>query len=284
MPVFDHAGIRFSFEEDGAGRPVVLLHATASGAMQWRSLSEHLRRRYRVLAVDLPGYGATARTADGPGLAGHAAVVRAVADHCGEPVHLVGHSFGGAVALNAAIAMPDLVRSLTVIEPVAFNLLRPGSGADRQLAREVDALSGLICACVADDAPAAALAHFIDFWNGRGAWSVLPQRTRAQLVAQVGAIVGDFAAGHGEAWTAEACRTIACPTLAVMGMQSKPHSQRVTEIVAEAIAGARLHMVLDAGHMLPLTHPRIVNPMIAAFLAETDLRRSEPGAAFVHAA
>jgi pimeloyl-ACP methyl ester carboxylesterase len=286
MPTVDGAGIRFSFEEEGAGRPVLLLHSTASGAMQWVSLTGHLRGRYRVLAVDLPGYGATVGIAsrDAPGLAGHAAVVRAVADHCGEPVHLVGHSFGGAVALKAALAAPESIRSLTVIEPVAFNVLRSGTDVDRHLAREVDALAGLIAACVADDAPDAALAHFIDFWNGEGAWSVLPARTRAHLSAQVGAIVDDFAAGRGEIWPAEACRTIAQPTLAVMGMQSKPHSQRVTEMVAEAIPGGRLHMVLDAGHMLPLTHPRLLNPMIAAFLAEADLRRSVSPRAYGRAA
>lgn len=284
MPVVDVGGARFSFEEDGAGRPVLLLHATASGAMQWRGLAECLRGRYRVVAANLPGYGGSVRSRRDPGLAGHAAVVRAVADRCGEPVHLVGHSFGGAVALKAAMAMPDAVRSLTVIEPVAFNVLRFGGGADRQLAREVDALAGLIGACVADDAPAAALAHFVDFWNGQGAWSVLPAWTRAHLAAQVGAIIDDFAAGRGEAWSAEACKAIERPTLALMGMQSKPHSQRVTELVAEFIPGARLHMVLDAGHMLPLTHPGTINPMIAAFLAEIDLRDTASPGAFVRAA
>jgi pimeloyl-ACP methyl ester carboxylesterase len=155
---------------------------------------------------------------------------------------------------------------------VAFNVLRFGSGADRHLAREVDALSGLIAACVADNAPDAALAHFIDFWSGRGAWSVLPARTRAHMKAQVGSIVDDFAAGRGEVWPAEACRAIDRPTLAVMGMQSKPHSQRVTEMIAESIPGARLHMVLDAGHMLPLTHPEIVDPIVTGHLITAEAR------------
>jgi pimeloyl-ACP methyl ester carboxylesterase len=236
------------------------------------------------VAANLPGYGVTVRSGNGPGLADHVAVVQAVADHCGEPVHLVGHSFGGVVALKAAMTVPNAIRSLTVIEPVAFNLLRHGAGADRKLAREIDALSGLIAASVADDAPAAGLAHFIDFWNGQGAWSVLPPSTRARLTAQVGAILDDFAAGRAEVWSVEACRTIALPTLTFMGMQSKPHSQRVTELVAESIPGARLHMVLEAGHMLPLTHPRSVNPLIAAFLAECDLGRTVSPGAHVRAA
>lgn len=274
MATVERGGTPVPFEEDGAGRPVLLLHATASSPAQWGGVAEHLQGRYRIVAANLPGYGATVRSGIGPGLADHVAVVQAVADRYGEPVHLVGHSFGGVVALKAAMTVPETIRSLTVIEPVAFNLLRHGDVADRKLAREIDALSGLIAACVADDSPAAGLAHFIDFWNGQGAWSVLPLSTRTRLSAQVGAILDDFAAGRAEVWSAEACRTIALPTLAVMGMQSKPHSQRVTELVAESIPGARLHMVLAAGHMLPLTHPRSVNPMIAAFLAECDLRRT----------
>src|SRR5690606_9254560 len=122
------------------------------------------RDRYRVLAVDLPGYGSTARPGGAAaGLAGHAAIVQAVAEHCGGPVHLVGHSFGGVVALKAAMTAAESIRSLTVVEPVAFNLLHCRTGADGRLAREIDALSGVVAACMADDAPEAALAHFIDF-------------------------------------------------------------------------------------------------------------------------
>ena len=59
---------------------------------------------------------------------------------------------------------------------------------------------------------------------------------------------------------------IACPTLAVMGLDSPPPSMRVTEIVADSIPGAALGIIAGAGHMLPLTDPHLLDPMIAEHL------------------
>src|SRR5690606_15786898 len=118
-------GARLSFREEGAGCPVVLIHATTSTGEQWHSLVDHLVRRYRVLVPDLPGNGGSGLPSgrSAPGLGIHIDAVRALIDHCGEPVHLVGHSFGAAVALATAVSARDNVASLTAIEPAAFHLL-----------------------------------------------------------------------------------------------------------------------------------------------------------------
>ena len=100
----------------------------------------YLEGRFRIFTPDLPGYGASTVAATG-GLGGDAAIIGALIDRIGAPVHLVGHSYGGAVALKLAASRPDAVRSLTVIEPVAFHLLIDGSAADRALFAEAAGLA-----------------------------------------------------------------------------------------------------------------------------------------------
>src|SRR5262249_30208560 len=112
------------FIETGTGPLVVLVHASMSGARQWGTLTEALKDRFRVRAVNLFGYG---RTADWPEeqpptLDDYAGLVlSAVPDT--ESVALIGHSFGGAVAMQAARRLGARAARLVLIEPSIFSLL-----------------------------------------------------------------------------------------------------------------------------------------------------------------
>ena len=121
MPTIELDQARLAYLEVGAGETVVLLHSSASSGAQWRSLCAPLAERFTALAPDLYGYGASDPW---PGraamtLADEVAPLEALLARRPGPVHLVGHSYGGAVALRLALRAPTL-RSLTLIEPVAF--------------------------------------------------------------------------------------------------------------------------------------------------------------------
>src|SRR5687768_11557963 len=107
---------------------VLLLHCSGSSGAQWRSLIEKLGRRYRVIAPDLRSYSSLARAA---------APIRSILGRLSAPAHLVGHSYGGAVALHVARTRPELLRSLTLVEPSAFHLLRGGDGIAAAALREI---------------------------------------------------------------------------------------------------------------------------------------------------
>src|SRR5215510_8252736 len=131
--------------------PIVLLHCSGSTGAQWRALAAELGDRYRVLTPDLIGYGAAAPWS-GRGqfrLADEAAPVRSVIGRVAEPVHLVGHSYGGAVALHIARTRPELLRSLTLIEPSAFHLLRNGDANDLAAWREITGVATHACVALA---------------------------------------------------------------------------------------------------------------------------------------
>jgi lipase len=263
------------FRESGAGVPVVALHGSASSGAQWRSLAGHLEGRFRVITPDLPGYGGSeAAKGRALGLGGDAGQIIGLLATLGEPAHLVGHSFGGAVALKIARLRPDLVRSLTLIEPAAFHLLR-GAGRDEQaLADMIGALARLIADAARAGRRDAAIAAFVDFWNGAGAWGRTSEGLRASLAGSLDAVLANFAA---IAWErdrlADHARTD-LPTLAAFGLESRPVAMRVTEMIAETLPQAALRMIPEAGHMAPLTDPHVVDPMIAAHLVAVDRVRS----------
>src|SRR5438045_1111417 len=125
MPTTSVNGARIAYAETGRGETVVLLHASASSGAQWRSLTECLQGRCHVLAPDLHGYGQTDPRPEPalPGLGDVAALVDAILGRDTQRIHLVGHSYGGAVALRLASDRPARLLSLTLIEPVAFHLL-----------------------------------------------------------------------------------------------------------------------------------------------------------------
>ena len=253
--------------------PVLALHGTASSGCQWQGLSDHLRGSYRVFAPNLPGYG-NARlygtrdirdTAEG--------VISTIVAGSG-PMHLVGHSHGAAVALEIAIQRPDLVRSLTLIEPAIYHLLQSGSASDLALASNLSSLSDWMAASIAADLPAAGMRAYVDFWYGAGAWDRTSSALRQNLMRDTERVTSDFAKSLAKSWPASRFGRVKCQTLVMMALESNVVGLRISEMVAEAIPGARLVMVPEAGHMAQLTDPRVTTPLIAAHLRFVDRFRS----------
>src|SRR5262245_48345802 len=151
--------------------PVLLLHCSGSTGAQWRSLAAELGPRYRAIAPDL---------ASAPSLAAVAEPLFPAA-----PVHLVGHSCGGGVAMHMARMRPWLFRSLTLIEPSAFHLL---SGAAHA---EIAAIAARVKFDVVRGDTVHGYGRFVDYWSGAGAWAAMPVAKRAVLAAQLGNVALD---------------------------------------------------------------------------------------------
>src|SRR5882672_7303914 len=180
MPAVQFSGSA-AYLEQGSGQPVMLLHSSSASSAQWRALMDRLSVRFHVIAPDLYGYGSSASW---PGrgvfsLADEAALVRVLLDRLDEPVHLVGHSYGGAVALQVARAHGDALRSLTLIEPVAFHLLRGSDPTDTAALREITAVADVVVRSLASGDYWRGCGHFVDYWSGQGSWAGMPADKRA---------------------------------------------------------------------------------------------------------
>ena len=127
MPELSFRGRRVAYLDQGTGVPVVLLHAGGSSGKQWLKTASFLDDRFRAVAPDLWGFGQTEGwTGEGNLTHDHQAllVVGIIEEVISGPVHLVGHSYGGATALRLALHRSDLLRTLVLIEPIATPLLK----------------------------------------------------------------------------------------------------------------------------------------------------------------
>lgn len=258
-----HAGPR-----DGV--PVVLLHGSMSSKSQWKSLSRALSARHRVIAIDLYGYGARALPplANGAdfGLWSEAELVQQEIDALlgpGQPYHLVGHSYGGAVALR--LALGGRVRSLTLYEPSAFHLLQRSDPALRAVRAVADALRLAVSA----DEQRSGTERYIDFWNGAGAYAAMNGELQTCLQGMNRKLQLDFQALLRDPLTLPDYHQLAMPVCLLAGR----HSPDCSHAVVKALAAARLDLQLqfiDAGHMGPLTRPDLVDPLIAGFIASVE--------------
>lgn len=259
--------------------PVVLLHGSASSGAQWRALAGRLGPRHRVLAPDLYGYGASASWC-GRGafqLRHEADPVLAQIEQLGEPVHLVGHSYGGTVALSIARRYGALVRSLTLIEPVAFHLLRHGDAADAAALAEIRGVAAQMERALARGDYEDGCNKFVDYWNGVGTWDRMPAVRRDALVLRLAKIVLDFHATINEDVAPADLRSLTVPTLLLQGAATVPPIRRICRLVAGALPAARFESVAGAGHMLPLTHCDEVNALIAAHIDAIQSREVTDG-------
>lgn len=247
-------GDRF-YREAGAGEPIVLLHCSSGSSGAWAPVMNHLGQDYRVLAPDLLGYG---RTAPWPrdallGPDAELGVVEALLDVAGRPAHLVGHSYGGTVALSAARRYPRRVASLTLIEPVAFQLLRRADGPDGW--REIAALAERHLALVGEGRDAAAAEAFVTYWTGSKTWQQMPDAARDSAVRTAAKVAAEWRLMFAVEDDGDAIAGIGAPTLLICGGRTRTPARRVVEVLRRALPHALHQEIADAGHMSPLTHP-----------------------------
>ena len=250
----------------GAGPAVVLLHCTLSSKNQWRALSGVLEGNHRVIAVDLYGYGDTPmpEKREGFTLLDEVELVQSLLDRIllpGEPFHLVGHSYGGAVALRFCHQQPERIRSLAVFEPVAFHLLDPGDPGLEPVLAMMQELGRLLTAGLG----AEAAATFLDYWSGPGSFANFPPRVQKDFARRTAKLALDFQALTRTPLTLNDYRQLPMPVTLIAGRSSRLPALRVAQELSRVLSDCRLHW-LDTGHMGPVTHPELVNPIIMASL------------------
>jgi len=232
---------------------------------------ERLAHRFRVIAVDLYGSGKTAAwPQDEPmHLDDELALLSSVFRAAGDRFHLIGHSFGGAIALKAALADPGRLISLVLYEPVLFSVLMadaPQSAAAREILAVRDDTNRLV-----DEGNLSASAQrFIDYWMGEGTWDATPEPRRPLLAAAMRAVKPEWHAAFYEPTPLKAFATVGVPTLFLTGTKSKASARAVARLLTTVLPRVRVEEIDGVGHMAPLTHPDRVNPLIERFLEATQ--------------
>jgi pimeloyl-ACP methyl ester carboxylesterase len=267
VPILEAEDLRIDYSASGTGETVVLIHSGASSNRQWRTLTEMLQDRYRVIAPNLCGAGETpAWSGLRPmRLADTARMVELICAQAGGPVNLVGHSYGGAVTMEAAARLGERVARLVLLEPAPYDLLRQHGRTAAY--SEAWALYQFVKDASGRGDWRAVTERFLRAFLGDDAWEAMPEDRRKrseQLVRQ-----------NGHEWdTLMTDRTtlrqwaerLPKRTMVISTPDTWPPLRELMSVLQSGCPHWTFSRVAAGGHMAPLTRPDLVNPLIGAFL------------------
>jgi pimeloyl-ACP methyl ester carboxylesterase len=251
---------------------VIALHCSLSSGRQWSCLAEDLAGKYQVITPDISGYGDNVGSYLLPTT--FAEEIDRLSERISEavgPIHLVGHSYGGALAFKIATESPfaDRVRSLTLVEPVLPTILME-SASDRRLCEQFERLGQEVSRDIWKGSRLEAVEKFLAFWRGSGPTEKLSPKALVRMVEQAEKLAFEYKAIFGERDVTSAAAAIRVPTLLMSGGLSPYLTQRVVGRLASTIPAAESRYLPAAGHMLPISHAATINPDIVRHIARAD--------------
>jgi pimeloyl-ACP methyl ester carboxylesterase len=255
------------YAERGDGAALLLLPGSFGTGSGWKTLSENLPPRYRLVTTSLLGYGATAdcRPLGNPTMQQQTDVIDLILDRIGQPTHVVAHSFGGLAALAHAIQGRTAPASLTLVEANPFGILR--SCGEHQLYAKFGEMTQVYFAEF-EAGRSDAARHVIDFYGGEGTFASFPPKVRDYVVRTTASNIRDWSSGTAFEPPLSSYRALSIPTMVVRGGNGHPAMMRIAELLAEAIPDARLETIAGGSHFLPASHPaelaRLVDDHIQA--------------------
>ncbi|HEU0204959.1 MAG TPA: alpha/beta hydrolase [Burkholderiaceae bacterium] len=250
---------------------LLCLHCSGSSGRQWTPMIAALSARFDVKAPDLLGYAGQVCWAVGaPASLDDEAVALEPLLEGG--VHLFGHSYGGAVALQMALRWPERVKSLTLYEPVRFALLfgNPETASAGQSIVDVGRRIGL--EVVSRLMPAAA-ARFVDYWSGEGTWQQLPPQRQQIVIERMPKVSAEFEALFADRVPASAYERLSMPVHLIGGSRSPLPARQVLDILAAHIPHATRVALQGLGHMGPVEAPQRVLEA-AELLGDAEIRQA----------
>lgn len=252
-------GIEMAYEDHGTGLPCLLVHGFPFDHRQWRAQLEGLADAARWIVPDLRGHGSSAAPPPPYRMSDFAEDLRGLLDRLGiDRVVLGGLSMGGYIALAFAERYPERLRGLVLMATRAED--DPDTARQQRMETAARARTG-----------GAALigAEMLDrILGGRDVDPQLVEAIRTMILGTsveglVGSLEGMAMRADATPWLA----SIECPTLVVVGTEDQLTPPSCARHLAASIPDAELLEVPEAGHVVALERPEIVNPAIERLLA-----------------
>ncbi|WP_299646643.1 alpha/beta fold hydrolase [uncultured Jannaschia sp.] len=242
-------------------RTILALHCMLASGAAWRGVQGAMPET-RLVCPDLPGHGHAAPWDAARPFMDQAVEIAWAAVPPGA-FDLIGHSYGGCVALRLLAEAPDRIRSLTLVEPVMFAAAEPAlQAANRTEMAPVDA------AMEAGDRDAAARA-FTGRWGDGSAWDALPDRRRAYIRNRIHLIAASAPGIVADVHTILSRLPADPPPVTIVTRRDPP------AVVAGVAAGLRARLPgariveAGAGHMIPVEAPEALAEQLRAAIAGT---------------
>lgn len=275
-------GTTIAYRDVGEGPAVILAHCSSGSHREWNFLFDVLGPRYRVLAPDLIGYGKSDPWPAGRQLdpREEVNVILQLAELAGGPVHLAGHSYGAAVLLEASRLLGSRARTLTLVEPVAFHLLRLASWTAEW--NEIQSVGHRIISELSRGRADRSAAAYMGFWVGRLRWWLMPSKARRTIMKSINKVAAEFAMLEIFPTTLSDYEAITVPTRLIVGERTRKPARAVTEILVNLLSRAHLRTIPGAGHMSPFTHRDAVGQLMVEHITRSEKSERSEITARIH--
>jgi pimeloyl-ACP methyl ester carboxylesterase len=245
--------------------------------MQWKGFADQMQRDFHVLTPDFYGHG---RAPAWPGVpadivAADAARIGSLVAHIRGDVHLVGHSYGGAIALRVALRHSASVVSVAVYEPVAMRLLFDFNPKHRAAAEVAEIARAIRTALNGGDLEHAAQ-RFVDFWSGPGRWERIAPDRQAAIAQTMPVIHAHFVSLKDDVARLRDYAGLNVPVLYLTGRDTRISTRRIAELLESALPEVEPEVLSGMGHLGPITHADVVAPRIAEFVRNQAAVRNAP--------
>lgn len=257
MPKQELAGVQSQLTTYGFGpRKALLVHCSLAHGAAYSKLGAAVGGALSMTSFDQPGHG---RAQDWTGQGELQDVVLDMAlELLTEPVDLIGHSFGGIIALRMAVARPEMVRTLTLIEPVMMAIAKTDNPAAVETIKQE--MAGFNEAMDRGDHETAARLFTGTYGDGRP-WESLSPEGRKAITDRIHLIRAGQSAVQLDLYDligSGAFEKITAPTLIIDGGTGGPMMSAVCDGLARRIPNATRVCIPEGGHMVPLVRPNAV--------------------------
>lgn len=257
-------GRAYVYSRGGEGQTVLLLHGFGGNKEQWNPMIRDLGGQFDVIALDLPGFGASpAPSGERFTIENQARWVTEFLDELGlRSVHVVGSSMGGHIAAQMAATRPELVRSIALLEPYGVRSVRP-TEFDRRIAmqaqsplaprtaREFDSMVGMVLT----DAPFIPRPVYVTLADEAIKRADLYQKIWVDLLPDRGALPARF------------CPT-RTPSLLVWGDSEKVFHTDSMQLLANCRPGVSKLLMSETGHLPMMERPRETALALRSFVSQ----------------
>lgn len=269
-------GVELYYEVHGSGDWIVMTHGSWTDGSGWQQAVAELKDRYRVVVWDRRGHSRS-HAGDGPGSrAEDAADLAALIEHVSaEPVHVVGNSYGGNVALTLLTARPELVVTAAVHEPPVWGVLESTlDSAVLEALASADAELRVVAELIGVGEHRRAAQHFVEHVAlGPGMWKQLPEASRAVMETNAPTYLDELGDDTALSIDGAALASTDVPLLFSHGTESSQLFPAAIAELAHLAPAAQVDVLDGAGHVPHLTHTKEWAARLVAFHGE-HARRS----------
>jgi pimeloyl-ACP methyl ester carboxylesterase len=251
MPYTSIQEYRCHFLDEGQiDPPIILIHSTGTGSWQWNKYLELLKPR-RMIIPDLLGYAPTDPWKENsvPSHQVDYELVEKILLQQNNPVSLIGHSYGGFLALQLAKKHPKRITSLLLHEPVTWGVLQHSD--KYHLQHSFCHLLDKLFSRGPSINPETWLELFIDYWNGSETWKQLPYKTKQLWITKFPKVYDEVHHLCHDKTPLRYWQKLTQPITITCGHQSPIHIKEVCDILASALSNTTLYKH-HGGHLSPL--------------------------------